>query len=185
MKKLIKFFDYISKLKLTVRTGWDMRKIPGVKETIGSHSFGVVFISWIMAKKENVDVEKTIKMALIHDLLEGVMGDLTPLDKNYHIKDILEKEALTKLDSLLPEGLKSEVKSLINELLENNSIESIIVNEADKLDTAFQAYSYEKKIHGKNIDDSTFTEFFDFAQKKCRSDFSKNFIDYIKSLRGK
>jgi len=162
-----------------------MRKIPGIKETIGSHSFGVVFISWIIAEKENANVEKTIKMALIHDLLEGIMGDLTPLDKNYHIKDILEKEALIKLDNLLPKELKSEVKSLINELLENKTIESIIVTEADKLDTIFQAYSYEKKIHGTNIDDSTFSEFFDSAQNKCKSDFSKKFLDYIKSLRGK
>jgi len=185
MKELIKFFDYISKLKLTVRTGWDMRKVPDVRETIGSHSFGVVFISWIMAKKENADVEKTIKMALIHDLLEGIMGDLTPLDKNYHIKEILEKEAMVKLESLLPEELKSEVKSLINELLENKSKESAIVAEADKLDTAFQAYLYEKKIYGKNIDDSTFSEFFDFAQKKCNSDFSKEFLEHVRSLRGK
>lgn len=185
MKELIKFLDYISKLKLTVRTGWDMRKVPDIKETIGSHSFGVVFISWIMAKKENVDVEKTIKIALVHDLLEGIMGDLTPLDKNYHIKDILEKEALKKLDNLLPEELKSEVKSLFNELLENKTKESAIVTEADKLDTAFQAYLYEKKIYGKNIDSSNFSEFFDFAQKKCKSDFSKNFLEQIKSLRGK
>jgi len=185
MKELVKFFDYISKLKLTVRTGWDMRRVPDVRETIGSHCFGVVFFSWIMAKKENADVERTIKMALIHDLLEGIMGDLTPLDKNYHIKDILEKEAMVKLDILLPEELKNEVKSLLNELLKNKTKESIIVTEADKLDTAFQAYLYEKKIYDKNIDDSTFSEFFDFAQRKCKSDFSKEFLEYIRSLRGK
>jgi len=185
MKELIRFFDYISKLKHSVRTGWDMREVPGVRETIGSHSFGTMFVSWVMAKNENADVEKTIKMALVHDLLEGIMGDLTPLDKNYHIKNLLEKESLLKLDGLLPEELRSEVKSLINELLENKSIESIIVTEADKIDTAFQAYLYEKKIHGKNIINSDFSEFFDFAQKKCKSDFSKKFLDYIKSLRGK
>jgi putative hydrolase of HD superfamily len=185
MKELVKFLDYISKLKLTVRVGWNMRNVPDMRETIGSHSFGVVLISWIMAKKENADVEKTIKMALIHDLLEGIMGDLTPLDKNYHIKDILEKEALKKLDILLPEELKFEVKTLLNELLENKTKESAIVAEADKLDTAFQAYLYEKKIYGKNIDGSTFSEFFDFAQKKCKSDFSKEFLEHIKSLRGK
>ena len=112
MKDLTKFLKYISKLKLTARTGWKMRDVPRVKETIGSHCFGTAFISWLMAKKEKVDVDKTVKMALIHDLLEGIIGDLTPYHKNYSIKEILEKEAMNKLEKLLPEELKNEVKNL-------------------------------------------------------------------------
>jgi len=185
MKDLEKFLKYISKLKLTARTGWKMRDVPGVKETIASHSFGTVFIAWIMAKKKKVDVNKTVKMALIHDLLEGIIGDITPYDKNYQIKEILEKEAINKLEKLLPEELKVDVKNLIDELIEGKTKESQIVIQADKLDTAFQAYIYEKEKYGKNIENSDLTEFFDSIEKVCKEGFSKEFLDYIKNLRGK
>jgi len=185
MKDLTKFLKYISKLKLTVRTGWKMRDVPGVKETIGSHSFGTAFIAWIMAKKEKVDVDKTLKMALIHDLLEGIIGDITPYDKNYRIKKILEREAINKLEKLLPEELKDVVKNLIEELIEGKTKESQIVIQADKLDTAFQAYLYEKDKYGKNIEGSKLSEFFDSIEKICEEGFSKELLGYIKSLRGK
>jgi len=185
VKDLAKFLKYISKLKLTVRTGWRMREVPGVKETIASHSFGTAFIAWIMAKKEKVDVNKTVKMALIHDILEGIIGDITPYDKNYRIKEILEKEAMNKLEKLLPEELKLNVKKLIKELIEGKTKESQIVIQADKLDTAFQAYLYEKEKYGKNIENSDLTEFFNSVEKICKEGFSKELLDYIKSLRGK
>jgi len=185
MKDLAKFLEYISKLKLTIRTGWKMRDVPGVKETIGSHSFGTAFIAWIIAKKEKVDVDKTVKMALIHDLLEGIIGDITPYDNNYRIKEILEKESVNKLEKLLPEELKDDVKKLIEELIGGKTKESQIVIQADKLDTAFQAYLYEKEKYGKNIGNSDLTEFFDSIEKICKEGFSKEFLDYIKSLRGK
>lgn len=185
MKHLTKFLKYISKLKLTIRTGWKMRDVPGVKETIGSHSFGTAFIAWVIAKKEKVDVEKTVKMALIHDLLEGITGDITPYDNNYRIKKILEKEAINKLEKLLPEELKIDVKNLIEELIEGKTKESQIVIQADKLDTTFQAYLYEKEKYGKSIENSDLSEFFDSIEKMCEKGFSKELLDYIKSLRGK
>jgi len=185
MEDLTKFLIYISKLKLTVRTGWKMRETPGVKETIGSHSFGTTLIAWIIAEKEIVDVDKTLKMALIHDLLEGIIGDLTPYDKNYQIKKILEKEAINKLEKLLPEELKKEVKDLIDELIENKTKESQVVVQADKLDTVFQAYLYEKEKYGKNINNSDFSEFFQSIEKMCKNGFSKELLDYIKNQRGR
>ena len=185
MKDLLKFLKYISKLKLTVRTGWKMHDVPGVKETIGSHSFGTAFIAWIMAKKVKVDVDRTVKMALIHDLLEGIIGDITPHDKNYRIKEILEKEAIIKLENLLPEELKVDVKNLIEELMNGKTKESQIVIQADKLDTVFQAYLYEKEKYGKNIENSDLSEFFDSIEKVYKEGLSKQFLDYIKNLRGK
>ncbi|MDI6825594.1 MAG: HD domain-containing protein [Candidatus Aenigmarchaeota archaeon] len=182
MKSLVNFLDYISRLKLTVRTGWDLHDVPGIRETIGSHSFGVTFLAWILAKKEDVDVDKTIKLALIHDLLEGITGDITPYDDSYRIKQVIEKKAMSELKKLLPLELKKDVENLIEELNEGKTRESQIVMQADKLDTAFQAYLYEKKKFGKNIRDSDLSAFFDFHVKEK---FSKEFLSYIKSLRKK
>jgi putative hydrolase of HD superfamily len=183
MKNLTEFLEYISKIKLTVRTGWDFYKIPGIRETIGSHSFGVTLITWILAKKEKVNVDKVIKMALVHDLLEGITGDITPHDEAYKIKHVIEKKAIQKLKKILPKELKKDIEKLINELIECKTKESQIVIQADKLDTAFQAYLYEKKKYGKNLKDSELSGFFDFKIKD--NEFSRELLDYIKKLRKK
>jgi len=181
MKDLVNFLNYISKLKLTVRAGWDFYRVSGIRETIGSHSFGVAFLAWILAKKENVDVNKTIELALIHDLLEGITGDITPHDDLYNKKKILEKKAVPKLKKILPKELKKNIENLIEELIEGKTKESRIVMQADKLDTAFQAYLYEKKKYRKNIKNSELSGFFDFNTKG--NEFSKELLDYIKKLR--
>jgi 5'-deoxynucleotidase YfbR-like HD superfamily hydrolase len=183
MKNFTEFLEYVSKLKLTVRTGWDFYKVPGIRETIGSHSFGVVFIAWILAKKEKLNVDKVIKMALVHDFLEGITGDITPHDEAYKIKHIIEKKAIQKLKKILPEEIKKDIEKLINELIECKTKESQIVVQADKLDTAFQAYLYEKKKYGKNVKDSDLSRFFDF-NIKC-NEFSRELLNYIKKLRKK
>ncbi len=183
MKNITDFLKYVSKLKLTVRTGWNFYKIPGIRETIGSHSFGVTFIAWILAKKEKVDVDKVIKMALVHDILEGITGDITPHDEAYKNKHTIEKKAIQKLKKTLPKELNLDIEKLINELIERRTKESQIVIQADKLDTAFQAYLYEKKKYGKNIKDSEMSNFFDFNVKNNK--FSRELLDYIKKLRKK
>jgi putative hydrolase of HD superfamily len=181
MKNLVKFLDYVSKIKLTVRTGWNFYRVLGTRETIGSHSFGVAFLAWLMAKKKNVDVNKIIKLALIHDLLEGITGDITPHDDSYKKKKIIEKNAIPKLKKILPSELKKDVGNLIEELIEGKTKESQIVMQADKLDTAFQAYLYEKKKYGKDIKNSELSVFFDFDTKG--NDSSRELLNFIKKLR--
>lgn len=183
MKKLTEFLEYISKLKLTVRTGWNFYKVPGMRETIGSHSFGTVFIAWILAKKENVNVDRIIKMALVHDILEGITGDITPHDEKYKHKHDIEKKAVKKIKKILPKELDTDIEKLLNELIDCKTKESQIVMQADKLDTTFQAYLYEKKKYGKNIKDSEMSNFFDFNVKN--NEFSRELLDYIKKLRKK
>jgi len=117
---------------------------------------------------------------LVHDLLEGITGDITPNDKSYKKKKTIEKKAIPKLKKILPAELKNDVENLIEEFIEGKTRESQIVMQADKLDTAFQAYLYERKKFGKNIKDSDLSSFFDFP---VREKFSKELLDYIKSLR--
>jgi len=172
MEDLIKFFEYISKLKLTVRTGWKMLKVKG-GETIGSHSFGTTFIAWLLAKQKKLDVEKTIKMALIHDLIEGVTGDIAFVDERHKIKSEIEGKAIPKLKKIIPEEFRNEILNLIVELNEEKTEESKIVKEADRLDTTIQAYFYKIINAGK---------FIEYAEDVCKKGYSKEILDYIKSI---
>ena len=175
MKELVEFLEYVSKLKLAVRTGW---KMLGVKkgETIGSHSFGTMFIAWLLARKKKLDVERTIKMALVHDLLEGITGDIAFVEKRYKVKHGLEKEAIPKLKKIIPEELRDDILTLIDELDKGKTEESRTVKQADRLDTTIQAYFYKKIGSGK---------FIEYAEEICKEGYSKEILDYIKDLEEK
>jgi len=178
MENLEKFLDYISKLKLTTRTGWKMLRIKK-GETIGSHSFGVSFLAWMLAKKKGVDVNKIIKMALVHDLLEGLTGDISAVTKKYKFKRDLEEKAIPELKKILSEELSNEIMSLTRELIEEKTEESKVVIQADRLDTLFQLYFYKKKKLGK-ITQSDIKSFYDYAKEVCNDEFSKDILNYLK-----
>jgi len=185
MERLSDFLKLISSLKLTARKGWITYDVPGTKETIGSHSFGTVFIAWILSKKKSLDTEKVIKLAIVHDILEAITGDITIHDKEFEKKETIEKEALIELNKKLPDELKNEINDLLQELKEGKTEESKVCLQADKLDTAFQTYLYEKKKYGKDIEESTLTRFFDWTDSFLKDEFAKEFLNYIRSLRGK
>ena len=81
MDKIIKFFSEIGKLKLIPRRGWVIRDVKN-PESIAEHTFRVAIMAWVLADRKNskLNLEKLIKMALIHDLCEVYSGDITPYD---------------------------------------------------------------------------------------------------------
>lgn len=50
-------------------------------ETIAGHTFHEAIMAWILSKEKrtNFNIEKMLKIALIHDLCELYAGDMTPL----------------------------------------------------------------------------------------------------------
>ena len=73
--------EAIGRLKEVPRTGWLDRDIP-VEETesVADHSFGVAMLAWLLAPDE-LDRLRVVELALIHDLAESVVGDVTPYDR--------------------------------------------------------------------------------------------------------
>jgi len=80
MKDLIDFFINIGKLKEMKRRGWVINRIKN-PESIANHIFRMAIMTWILAKKKGgLNIERILKMALIHDLCEIYTGDTTPYD---------------------------------------------------------------------------------------------------------
>lgn len=75
IKKILKFFISTAKSKRIVRTGWKMKKIKN-PESVAEHSFQLSVMAMIFADQFNLDKEKLIKMAILHDLGEVVTGDV-------------------------------------------------------------------------------------------------------------
>lgn len=175
MEDALRFFDMVSALKLTERAGWVQRGVPGVRETVGAHSFGVALLAWLLAAESGADTERVVKMALVHDLLEAFTGDLTPMDVSLEEKRRRERAALPSLAKALPKEIESEVADLVQEYLAAQSEEVRLVEEADKLDTALQAGSYEAAARAANIQ-IDISEFFDNARAVCQDMFSKRLL---------
>ena len=130
IKKLVDFLYEFRILKYIQRAGLQYLKGPA-KENVAEHSFYTAIIGWILAKLENADEEKVIKMCLIHDLPEARGGEKNLINKFYTqrlnepkiIKEITKDHSLEKffLDELLEEFFKEK------------TLEARIVKDADVL----------------------------------------------------
>jgi len=84
-----------------------------------------------------------LRMALIHDLPEAIIGDLTPLKKNKESKE-REETAISQILDLLPEKQREEYMMVWNEYQEGKTREAKAVRQLEKLEMALQAKEYEK-----------------------------------------
>ena len=87
--------------------------------------------------------EKIIKMALLHDLTESLIGELTPEQIDKKAKEKLENNAFGKIIKNLPEQIKSKYLEIWFEYQENISPEAKLIHQIDKLEMAMQAKFYQ------------------------------------------
>src|SRR5689334_1471914 len=71
----------LQRLKRLDRTGWTLRGLPNGTESVAAHSFGVVVAAMLLADEllaqgVSVDMEKVLRMALLHDWAEVRVGDM-------------------------------------------------------------------------------------------------------------
>ncbi|PIV41726.1 MAG: hypothetical protein COX92_02125 [Candidatus Nealsonbacteria bacterium CG_4_10_14_0_2_um_filter_40_15] len=173
MKELLNFFIEVGKLKRKFRKGW---LVHGIKnsESTAEHIFRMTIIAWVLGKNKKLNMEKVIKIALVHDLCEVYAPDMTPYDpllprdrkkameilkkwpkftpslkiKKYKNKYKIELLALKRLVSRLPLHLKKEILNLWLEFEKGLTKEGRFVKQVDKVENLLQGMEYWKK-HGK------------------------------------
>ena len=175
---LLDFLTTIGKLKKVKRTGWVREGVPNA-ESVAEHVYRVSLMSMLLGKKINTD--KAIKMALLHELGETVIGDVvTERGKNIDIqareeKSRREREAIKKICDSID---RRDFFELWLEYEEGNSEEAKFVKQMDKLEMAVQAYEYESE-HGKNL-----TEFFENTKKNLKNEeLIKLFNELVKKRK--
>lgn len=171
MKKFLDFFIEVGKLKKMPRRGWVINQIKN-PESIADHIFRATIMGWILGeKKGGLNIEKLLKMALIHDLCETYAGDTTPYDsvlpkskkklrelmktwprfsavekkKRIFEKYRRETKALKKLISKLPANFKKEILRLWLDYEKGLTPEGRFFHQADRMENFLQAYEYWKK----------------------------------------
>ena len=142
LQNLVKFLELTGILKRTQRTGWvDV----GVEqpESVADHTFRTAFLCMLYADMEDLDTLKLLRMALIHDLPEAVIGDLMPSQKTAETKENKET-AMQQILRLLPEQQKENYLAVWNEYQKGKTREAQAVRQLDKIEMALQANEYEK-----------------------------------------
>src|SRR6476620_11830098 len=71
----------LERLKRLDRTGWVLRGFPNGTESVAAHSFGVSVTAMLLADElerqgATVDVEKVLRISLLHDWAEVRVGDM-------------------------------------------------------------------------------------------------------------
>lgn len=148
--RIIELLTEMMRLKAIPRTGWLLRGVRDV-ESVAGHSFGVGLIAMLladraMARGRQVNVERVLRMALLHDLTEARTGDLPATIKRYFSRDALHRADERAAEEMLS-GLNETGEPYLaiwREYELRASLESRIVKAADKLDLLLQAREYEK-----------------------------------------
>ena len=124
----ITFLNTIEKLKCNTRHSWTST---GRRESVAEHSWRLAVMAMLCADEyPTLDMNKVIKMCLIHDFGEALTGDIPAFLKT----DDDEKEealAVDRLLALLPEDYRTELSALFQEMAELQTAEARLFKALD------------------------------------------------------
>lgn len=114
-------------------------------DSVAAHTYTVTLLAYFLAeqlKKEGrkINVEKVIKMGLLHDLGETIIGDIGQSAKQFAGPKIIHEVEERAIDTLLEElDFKEELLKMAKEYNERKTLEAKLVKIADNLDGLAQA----------------------------------------------
>ena len=123
----------VDRLKHLDRAGWVLAG-HDAPESVAAHSWGMA-VRCLQHCPEDLDLSTVLSMALVHDLAEAVVGDITPHDG----VDKAEKHAQERaaMATIAPQWL-----DLWDAYEAGESPEAVFVKRMDSLDMAAQAVAY-------------------------------------------
>eukprot|EP00850_Spirogloea_muscicola_P010473 SM000062S19859 [mRNA] locus=s62:17894:24969:+ [translate_table: standard] len=160
----IDFLTALQSLKTTKRAGWVNHGVRA-PESIADHMHRMTIMALVAADEPAVDQARCVKLAAVHDLVEAIVGDITPSDGiDKEEKHRREADAMEQLCTTLGGGpVAAEVKALWQEYESNLSVEAKLVKDFDKVEMILQAYEYEA-AQGHKLED-----FFQSIQGKLQT----------------
>ena len=142
LQSIVKFLEITGILKQTERTGWVESGIYQ-PESVADHTFRTAIFCMLYADMENLDSLKMMRMAVIHDLPEAIIGDLTPSQKTAETTKN-EETSINHILKLLPRKQKETYLTVWKEYQEGKTREAQAVRQLEKIEMALQAKEYEK-----------------------------------------
>ena len=159
---IVDFLRTAGRLKRVPRAGWVRRGVPAV-ESVADHSLRVAMAAIATAATTNknsatnkdqlvetVDLARCIGIAVVHDLAEAVVGDITPHDGiSKEEKARRETGAIDDMRDGLAGGGCGDAGEAISQLWAEyeagETPEARLVKDLDKVEMAIQALEYQEE----------------------------------------
>ncbi|GAB3196801.1 putative hydrolase of HD superfamily [Pontibacter aydingkolensis] len=141
LRNVLEVLALAEKLKCELRHSWLSN---GRQESVAEHtwrmSLMVVLLEPYLDKE--LDTARTLKMVIIHDLVEAEAGDIPAFEVTTasarELKQAKEKQAIENLRSRLGSGIGQHVYELWHEFEDKQTYEAKVANALDKLEVQIQ-----------------------------------------------
>jgi putative hydrolases of HD superfamily len=166
LSALAGLFSLAGRLKTLKRQGWIDRGVDQ-PESVADHSFRLALMTLAAGyQRPDIDTNRAVWLALVHDLPEAIVGDRTPFDdrlneegadssKLFHqapeysvdadrAKTEAERQAMLELTESLPSELRETLIETWEEYEAGETAEARFVRQLDKLETLLQAFEYRE-----------------------------------------
>lgn len=169
-RKLIEALTVAERLKDTMRHCYTAK---GRHESVAEHSWMMTLMAFFMRDEfPEVDMDKVIRMCIIHDLGEAFTGDIAAFDKTSADEET-EEQLLDTWVASLPEPYAQEMRALYQEMEARETKEARIYKCIDGLEAVLQ----------HNISDlSTWIER-EYEFNKTYAEDRVTFSEYLTKLR--
>ena len=102
------FFYQIANLKSITRSGWKHKLHLVDSESVADHTYMMSVMAMVLSDIKSMNTEKILKMCILHDWAESMIGDYMPNQITSEEKAKLEESAMEEILSFLPDNLKKE-----------------------------------------------------------------------------
>lgn len=167
---LLNTLHIVEKLKDTTRHSYTSK---GRHESVAEHTFRTALMAYFMKDEfPEANIDKVIKMCLIHDIGEAFTGDIPAFDKTSADEET-EKRLLYDWVDNLPAPYNTEMMALYREMEEQQTLEAKLLKALDGLEAVIQHNEAALSTWSDNEYEVNLT----YAEDKCE------FSPYLRNLR--
>lgn len=149
-------------------------------ETVAAHMYRMSMMSFLIPEDTKIDRIKCMQLALVHDLAESIVGDISPFcGISKQEKRLREHKAMIEISALLSKTNSEELMKLFDEYESQESKEAQLVKDFDLYDMILQAFEYEKRDQSPNRHD----EFFINTKGKFKHELVKKLVEELYQQR--
>lgn len=175
---ILVFIKRAEKLKTELRHSWtsDITR----QESVAEHTWSACLLAMVLFDEISMKVDqlRVLKMIIVHDLAEAVIGDIPAFEVSIRQDEKLknEKGAISGIvSSLENKQLADEIVALWEEFEENKTPEAWLAKACDKSDVLLQHLNTDIKTWDKG----------DYKQNPYDSEGLFNFDGFIRELKDK
>lgn len=169
-RKLLEALSVAERLKDATRHCYTKN---GRHESVAEHSWLMTLMAFLIKDEfPDADMDKVIRMCIIHDLGEAFTGDIPIFEKTKE-NEKAEENLLSEWVNTLPETQRKEMTALFDEMKKRETTEAKIYKAIDSLEALIQ----------HNISDLSTWIPEEYELNKTYADDKVDFSDYLKAVR--